>query len=295
MKPPAFQYYQPHTLDEALQLLSEHGDAKILAGGQSLIPMMNMRLAHPDVLIDINGLTELTHIKETDQGLAIGALVRHYQLEQHPLIQRKVPLVAEAEHLIGHPAIRSRGTIGGSLSHADPAAELPVLATLFDWELVVSSAAAERTIPAREFFLSYFITALAPDEMVTGVRTPSHAHAGAHITEYAVRAGDFALAIAAASIVLNASDTIQSARIALGGVADIPWRDPDFEASLQGQSPSPSLWREVGQHIKEAIDPTDDLHASADYRRQLAQTLVEKALAGALERAKLAEMKGRQA
>lgn len=280
MKPPAFHYVRPQSVAEALSVLATESDAKILAGGQSLIPMMNMRLARPGTLVDINGLKELSRIEMAPDGLTVGALVRHYQLEASSLIRDYNPIVSQAETLIGHEAIRSRGTIGGSLSHADPAAELPVVATLLDWDLVVQSASATRIIPAREFFLSYFITALAPDEIVTAVRMSKGPAAG-YITEYAIRAGDFALAIAAASVDLDSSGKIAHLRLALGGVGDVPWRDETFEQAWVGKVAGAALWQEIGQTASQAIEPSDDLHATADYRRGLALNLAVEALAQA--------------
>lgn len=277
MKPPAFQYVRPKTVREALTALAQEPDAKILAGGQSLIPLMNMRLARPGTLIDINGLHELARIDETGESLTVGALVRHYQLEQSPVIRRHSPLVAQAEQLIGHEAIRSRGTIGGSLAHADPAAELPVLAMLLDWKLEVQSVTGTRVVPAPEFFLSYLITALAPDEMVTAVEMPPEPGAG-HIAEYAIRSGDFALAIAAATVDQDDSGAVSRLRLTLGGVGDVPWRSETFEAQWVGASAEDNLWTEIGRAAAENIDPVDDLHASADYRRFLAQNLAAEAL-----------------
>ncbi|PSR20516.1 MAG: xanthine dehydrogenase family protein subunit M [Sulfobacillus acidophilus] len=277
MKPPAFDYYRPESISEATSLLKTMDDAKILAGGQSLIPMMNMRLARPQALIDINRIQALTSINDQGESLRVGALVRHCELETNPLVQRYVPLVSQAEGFIGHTAIRSRGTIGGSLAHADPAAELPVLAVLYDWDLIVESADQTRTIPARDFFLSYFITALDPTEILTAIDIPKQNGRG-HISEYAIRAGDFALAIAAVSVRLTADNLIDDVRVALGGVADVPWRDPQLEEQWRNQSASPDLWRDIAHVVSERIEPTDDLQASAAYRRQLAETLVYRAL-----------------
>jgi CO/xanthine dehydrogenase FAD-binding subunit len=277
MKPPAFQYVRPQTLADALSALANEPDAKVLAGGQSLIPMMNMRLARPGTLVDVNGLEQLARIDAAQDSLLVGALVRHYQLAASPLIREYSPMVAQAEKLIAHEAIRSRGTLGGSLAHADPAAELPVLAILLDWNLVVQSAAATREIPAREFFVSYFITALGPDEMVTAVSMPKEKSVG-HITEYAIRSGDFALAIAAASVEQDGAGTISRLRLALGGVGDVPWRDDTFESQWVGEPVHDDLWQEVGRAAVEQISPADDLHATADYRRHLAQNLAAEAL-----------------
>ncbi|MCL4493357.1 MAG: xanthine dehydrogenase family protein subunit M [Firmicutes bacterium] len=277
MKPPAFSYYRPESVAQALHLLSTVEGAKILAGGQSLIPMMNMRLARPDALVDINHLTELTSIQDVGDALEIGALVRHDELLRSPLVRRHAPLVAQAERLIGHPAIRSRGTIGGSLAHADPAAELPVLAVLGDWELIVSSQTQTRTISAGDFFLSYFVTTLAPEEMLLRIRLPKVSTYG-HIAEYAIQAGDFALTIAATSVDVGPSGVVRECRIALGGVTDVPWRDKTIERQAIGQVAQDSLWKDISHTVAEAIDPIDDLHATSAYRRQLAEALLREAL-----------------
>ncbi len=278
MKPPAFAYYRPETVQEALQLLQKVNDAKILAGGQSLIPMLNMRLARPAAVIDINRLRELTEIQEYPDHLLVGALVRHYQLMESPLVRRFAPVVAEAERHIGHAAIRTRGTIGGSLSHADPAAELPLLATLGDWELDVASATGARVVPAREFFLGYLMTALGADELVTHIRIPK-ATGVSRFSEFSLRAGDFALVSAAVSLNLDAHQKIDHLRLALGGVGETPWREPAIEAHYRGSEASPNLWTVIATEVADLIDPPEDLHASAAYRRQLARALLEKTLA----------------
>lgn len=280
MKPPAFDYFRPDTVDQALQLLDELEDAKVLAGGQSLIPMMNMRLARPGALIDINRIAALQTIVEEPAGLRIGALVRHYELQQNPLIARRVPLIKQTETLIGHEAIRSRGSIGGSLSHADPAAELPVLATLLDWEIEVRSLAESRVVPAREFFLSYLMTALSPNELVTSIYVPNQPAPGS-MTEYAIRSGDFALAIAAVTLELADDGTVRNMRVALGGVADTPWRDPDLEGEWTGTRADDAFITRVSDSIQRVIDPPADISASASYRRQLAGELVQRALRAA--------------
>ncbi len=292
MKPPAFDYYRPTTLAEALSLIGTVEEAKVLAGGQSLVPMMNMRLARPGALVDINQVTELTEIQTLPDRLSIGALVRHYQLEQSPVVRKYTPIIAQAETLIGHPAIRSRGTIGGSLCHADPAAELPVLAVLGDWELTVQSSGQLRTIPAREFFLSFFITAIEPTELLTAVQVPKQTAAG-QIVEYAVRSGDFALAIAAVTVDVDSSGTVRDARVALGGVADVPWRNSEMEQEWRGQQIGDNLWRDIAYAVSQAIDPADDLHATASHRRHLSKTLIQQAFKRAMKEHRTTTQLGR--
>ncbi|MCY0879720.1 MAG: xanthine dehydrogenase family protein subunit M [Firmicutes bacterium] len=277
MKPPAFEYYRPQTVEETLALLQEVGDAKILAGGQSLIPMLNMRLAHPSALIDINSVRDLNEIQDEGTHLRVGALVRHHELEESPLIQRYAPIVAEAERHIGHTAIRTRGTIGGSLAHADPAAELPVLAVLENWDMEIASASGSRRLPAQEFFLGYLITAVGPDELLTHVLMPK-ADGVSHFREFSLRHGDFALVSAAASLAVDSERRIQRLRLALGGVAETPWRDTALEAEFIGAAAEAEVWRRIADRAADAIEPPADIHASSAYRRQLARTLLVRTL-----------------
>ncbi len=277
MKPPSFDYRRPTSVPEALAYLEDLEDAKILAGGQSLIPMMNMRLARPHTLIDINGIAELKAIREENDHIIVGALVRHYQLQFNRVLQRQVPMIGQAERLIGHEAIRTRGTIGGSLSHADPQAELPVLATLLDWDMVVQSRQETRSISAREFFLSYFVTALAPNELVTAIVMPRQKARG-HIAEYAIRSGDFALAIAAVTLSTTPTGLVESFSVALGGIGDVPWRNPEWECQWINEASTNDLFRDIAESITHEIEPTDDFNASADYRRKLVSHLVLEAL-----------------
>lgn len=277
MKPPSFDYRRPTSVPEALAYLEDLEDAKILAGGQSLIPMMNMRLARPHTLIDINGIAELKAIREENDHIIVGALVRHYQLQFNRVLQRQVPMIGQAERLIGHEAIRTRGTIGGSLSHADPQAELPVLATLLDWDMVVQSRQETRSISAREFFLSYFVTALAPNELMTAIVMPRQKARG-HIAEYAIRSGDFALAIAAVTLSTTPTGLVESFSVALGGIGDVPWRNPEWECQWINEASTHDLFRDIAESITHEIEPTDDFNASADYRRKLVSHLVLEAL-----------------
>lgn len=277
MKPPSFDYRRPTSVPEALAYLEDLEDAKILAGGQSLIPMMNMRLARPGTLIDINGISELQEIREETDHIVVGSLFRHYQLQDSRVLQHQVPLIGQAERLIGHEAIRTRGTIGGSLSHADPQAELPVLATLLDWDLIVQSRQETRSISARDFFLSYFVTALAPNELMTAIVMPRQKGEG-HIGEYAIRSGDFALAIAAVTLSTTPTGVVESFAVALGGVGDVPWRDPEWERQWINQASTNELFGDIAESITREIDPPDDFNASAAYRRQLVSHLVLEAL-----------------
>ncbi len=281
MKPPAFQYFRPKTIAESLTLLNTVPDAKILAGGQSLVPLMNMRLARPQALIDINGVEELRDIREEGTYIKAGALVRHYQLEQSSIIREGAPLVSQAEKYIGHEAIRSRGTIGGSLCHADPAAELPLLAVLQDWEMIAQSSQGTRIIPARDFFLTYFLTALAPDELLTAIRIPRQREDGS-IAEYSIRHGDFALASAAVLVNTALNGELNSIAVSVGGVSEVPWRDVSMEQQWIGQPAAKALWRDIAHQVAFALDPPEDVHASGEQRRHLAETLIVEALESAV-------------
>ena len=271
MKPPPFAYFAPTTVQEATELLAEHGDdAKVLAGGQSLIPLLSLRLARPTALIDLNGVDELSHI-ETNGVTTIGAMTRHRTVERSAVIAVNVPLLAAAVPYIGHSAIRTRGTVGGSLSHADPAAELPAVALALDATFVARSAkGGAREIAAVDFFDGYFTTTLQPDEVLTSVRFPNAAPGtGVSVQEMARRHGDFAMVAAVVSVAPDGG-----ARIALINVADRPVRAIEAEAALQaGESID-----DVAALATRDLDPVSDLHASAAYRRSVATVMLRRAL-----------------
>jgi CO/xanthine dehydrogenase FAD-binding subunit len=286
MKPPAFDYILAENLDMAAAALAAAGDeAKIIAGGQSLVPMLNFRLLRPSVLIDINRIAGLAFIEEAGQVIRIGALTRHFQLETSPLIARHLPVLSCAMTHVAHLAIRNRGTIGGSLSHADPAAELPMLALLLDAELSVASASRTRTVAARDFFLGAMTVALAPDEIVTEIRLPKlPQQTGWGFEEVARRHGDFALAAAAATVTVS-DGTIGEARIALTGVGPTALRASEAEALLLGEALGTSLTSRVIDAVRGSVEPETDLHASSDYRRHLAGVLAGRAVSAAWRRA----------
>jgi CO/xanthine dehydrogenase FAD-binding subunit len=284
MKPPRFQYCAPHILDEALALLSHYGeDAKVLAGGQSLIPLLNMRLAGPAYLVDINHLTELHYIEPEDGYLAIGATVRQRHVEQSPLVQQKLPLLIEAVQHIGHMQIRNRGTIAGSIAHADPAAELPALLTCLNGEVVVQSMQGERVMKAEEFFTGYLSTALAPGEMVTEIRFPWIAsQAGWAFMEFARRSGDYALVGAAAVVTPTLDDRCLNAQIAFHGVAGSPIRMREIENMLVGTILDEQTVQEAADKARECVtDDMEDVHATVDYRRALVSELTKRVLKAA--------------
>jgi carbon-monoxide dehydrogenase medium subunit len=283
MKPPAFEYHAPRSVDEVLALLSELGDdAKLLAGGQSLVPLLNFRLARPAHLIDLNRLAELAYVREWDGGVAIGAMTRQRTLERDARVRQCTPLLAHALPLIGHVQIRNRGTIGGSLSHADPAAELPAVVAALDGQLVVCGRTGERVLRAEEFFRGYLTTSLEPSDLLVEVRLPGlPPRTGTAFVELSRRHGDFALVGVAAALTLDEEGRCDQARIALIGVGPAPLRELDAEKALRGQMPSEDVFRAAGRTVAAALQPESDLHASAEYRRDLAEVLVRRALVAA--------------
>jgi aerobic carbon-monoxide dehydrogenase medium subunit len=286
MKLPYFEYEAPATVAEAVELLTKHQDeASVLAGGQSLIPLLALRLARPALLIDINGLGELSGVTVADGRVAIGAMTREYAAEESDTVAETVPLLAAALPLIGHEAIRSRGTIGGSLAHADPAAELPAVALALDAEFVVRSQSGDRVIPAREWFEGYLTTARSADEILVEVRFPAAARGtGVAFQEVARRHGDFAIVGVAASLTV-ADGTIIDARLAFAGVSDVPVRAAEAEELLAGERPSAELFEEAAIRATAGLDPPGDLHGSPEYRTKVAATLVRRALQTAADNA----------
>jgi carbon-monoxide dehydrogenase medium subunit len=286
MKLPQVDYEAPQTVAEAVGLLAEHQDeASVLAGGQSLIPLLALRLARPAVLIDINGIDELSGVSAADGWMAIGAMTREYVAEESEAIAGAVPLLAAALPLIGHEAIRSRGTIGGSLAHADPAAELPAVARALDAEFVVCGPSGERIVPAAQWFEGYLTTSRRPDELLVEVRFPiTKPGTGISFQEVARRHGDFAIVGLAASLTLS-EGAISDARLAFAGLSDVPVRAGEAEILLVGQRPSAELFDEAARRATSDIDPPADLHGSADYRRKVAAALVRRALRAAADSA----------
>ncbi len=287
MKLPYVEYAAPTTIAEAVDLLAVHQDeASVLAGGQSLIPLMALRLARPAVLIDINGLSQLSSVSATDGRVAIGAMTREYVAEDSATVGDTVPLLAAALPLIGHEAIRSRGTIGGSLAHADPAAELPAVALALDAEFVVRSRAGERVVPAADWFQGYLATSRQPDEILTEVRFPAvRPGTGVSFLEVVRRHGDFAIVGLAASLTLT-DGAISDARLAFAGVADVPVRAADAEDLLAGERPSAELFDEAARRATDGIDPPADLNGSSEYRKKVAATLVRRGLRAAADNAR---------
>jgi carbon-monoxide dehydrogenase medium subunit len=281
MKPQPFDYADPESLEEVLGLLAAVGDdAVIIAGGQSLIPLLNLRLARPELVIDPRRVVELSTFDLGTDGLRAGAMVCAVDLEEHAEVDR-VPGLAAALRHIGHPQIRSRTTVGGSVAHADPAAELPALLVALGGQVVLRSAArGERTLGAEEFFLGPLMTAREPDELVTSVLIPAHRGA-VTVLEVAKRPGDFAMVGAVVGYGVE-NDVVVDPRVALFGVAGTPLRARAAEATLAGSIPGPESFRQAGHEVRVEINPTSDSHASGDYRRDVAGTLVERALVSLL-------------
>ncbi|HVV63738.1 MAG TPA: xanthine dehydrogenase family protein subunit M [Pseudolabrys sp.] len=282
MKPAAFEYVVADSVERAVAALADaQGEAKILAGGQSLVPMLNFRLLRPAILVDINRIPGLSFIEDAGDAVTIGALTRHHQLETSSVIAKHFPVLSCAMTHVAHLAIRNRGTIGGSLSHADPAAELPMMALLLDATLQIVSRKGRRVAAARDFFRDALTVDLAEDEMLTGIHLPKLSpQTGWGFEEVARRAGDFALAAVAATLTVSGG-AVKEARIALTGVGPTALRVGEAEALLIGKKLDAALTARAIEAVRAAIMPETDLHASSDYRRHLAGVLTGRALAAA--------------
>jgi aerobic carbon-monoxide dehydrogenase medium subunit len=279
MKPASFEYHAPQTIDEAVRLLQRHdGDARVLAGGQSLIPMMNFRIAAPAVIIDLNRIPELAYIEEDGPIIRIGAMTRQRAVEFSPLVAGKLPLLHEAIKLVGHLPTRSRGTIGGSLAHADPAAELPMVLQALEGEVLVRGPNGERTIAADELFCDALTTSLAADEILAEVRLPvTPAGAGCAVEEFSRRHGDLAVAAIAALVVRDGAGCAK-ARLATAGIGSRSVRLRAAEAILEAKGLGDSAIDEAADQAAASVVPVSDLNASAAYRRHLTRVLTHRAL-----------------
>ncbi|HEY5902636.1 MAG TPA: xanthine dehydrogenase family protein subunit M [Anaerolineales bacterium] len=290
MKPAPFEYQAPGSVDEALALLQQHGsDAKLLAGGQSLIPAMNFRIVQPRVLIDLNGIDGLGYVADTGaSGFRIGAMTREHELESDPGIAVRLPLLAEAMPYIAHPQIRNRGTLGGSLVNADPAAELPVMMVALNARLKVCGVSGARWVAASDFFLGIFSTDLAPDEMLVEIEVPwLPVSTGWSFVEIAPRAGDYALMGVAALLDLAENGLVSRARLVYLNAGDRPVDAVRSAASLIGQPPGEDVFAAAAETAsRQEMEPYGNLHASPDYQRHLARVLTRRALARAATRAK---------
>jgi len=295
VKPAPFEYFDPTTLPEALALLDQYGDeGKVLAGGQSLLPLLYLRLAQPRYLVDVNRVAGLADVRVEDDTLCIGALARQRAVERSPLVRAGWPLVAEAIHLVGHSQIRNRGTFGGSVAHADPSAELPAVVALLDGTMRAASAGGERTLGADEFFLTYLTTALDPTELLVEVRLPAPPRdSGWAFLEVSRRQGDFALVGVGCLLALEADGRhVREARLAFTGVGGTPLRAREAEAALAGELALPAAFAHAGELAQAAAEPDADIHASAEYRRHLVGVLARRGLALALERARAVQAQG---
>jgi carbon-monoxide dehydrogenase medium subunit len=285
MKPAPFKYAAPEAVSETLELLRAHGeDGKLLAGGQSLVPLLNMRLARPSVIIDLNAVRELSYIKEDNGDVVIGAMTRQREVELSPLVRRKLPLLAEALGYVGHPQIRNRGTIGGSIAHADPSAELPAVAAALGATMVVRGPKGRRTLTPEQFFLGFLTTALAPQELLVEVRFPAHEKMGTAFLEVARRHGDYALAGVAVTLTRNGEAT-KDCRLAFTGVGPGPVRIPEAEGAVIGNRLTSQVLGEVSKIVTDRLDPDSDVHASVEYRKHVAGVLSVRALQLAYGRA----------
>lgn len=285
MKPPKFDYHAPRSVDEAVALLARYGgDAKPLAGGQSLVPLLNFRLARPAALIDLNRIPALAGIRELDGLVAFGAMTRQRAVEFSPLVAQKLPLLTEATRWVGHLPIRSRGTIGGSIAHADPSAEYPAVLAALDGTVIARGQKGERELTSAALFETYLTTTLAPDELLTEVRLPvMPAGAGWAFEEFARRHGDFALVGVAAALWREGGRW--TARLATAGVGPVPVRLGAAEEIIARDGVGDAAVAAAAARAAELVQPDSDLHASADYRRNLTRVLTGRALRKAIGRA----------
>jgi carbon-monoxide dehydrogenase medium subunit len=287
MKPPRFDYHAPRSVEEAVGLLTRYGgDAKVLAGGQSLMPMLNFRLARPAALIDVNRIPALAYVREDNGTVAFGAMTRQRTIEFSPVVARRVPLLAEATRWVGHLPIRSRGTIGGSIAHADPSAEYPAVLTALAGEVVVQGPRGRRTLAPGQLFETYLTTRLAPDELLVEVRLPAMpTGAGYAFEEFARRHGDFAI-VGIAAMVVRDGARCRAARLATAGAGPVPVRLRAAEEVLERDGLGEAAIAAAAARAAELVAPDSDVHASADYRRHLTSVLTARALKRAGERAR---------
>ncbi len=288
MQPRAFEYVRASSVAEAIRLLETRGEeAKILAGGQSLIPLLKLRLAAPQVLVDIGRIPGLAGIREDGDSLRIGAMTRHREFDDSPLIRDGYPLLADVAKVLGDPQVRNLGTIGGSLAHADPAADWGTALLACDATLEATGPNGRRRLPADGFFLDPFTTALAPHELLTTIRIPRAAErARGAYQKLKRKTGDFATVAVAAHLALGTDDTVAAARLAIGAVGPTPSRSKRAEAYLAGKSAAKETWEEAGRLASEDVRPESDLHGSAEYKRAMVRILSRRALEAAANRAR---------
>jgi carbon-monoxide dehydrogenase medium subunit len=286
VKPPRFEYHAPPTVEAAIELLARYdGEAKALAGGQSLMPLLNFRLTRPAAVVDLNRIPALAYITEADGQMRFGAMTRQRAIEFSPLVQTRLPLLAEATRWVGHLPIRTRGTIGGSIAHADPSAEYPAVLTALDGDLVIRGPAGERVVKPAGFFQTYLTTSLGPDELLTEVRLPATPPgAGWAFEEFARRHGDFAI-VGVAALVVAEGQRCRLARLATAGAGPVPVRLREAEALLERDGLGDAAIAAAAETAGTLVDPDSDIHASADYRRHHTRVLTARALTRARARA----------
>ncbi|MCK2017868.1 xanthine dehydrogenase family protein subunit M [[Brevibacterium] frigoritolerans] len=274
-------------MEEAVHYLSEYGDdAKVLSGGQSLIPLLNMRLSTPKYIIDIGRVGGLSYIHADGESLVIGALTKHRDIEKSELVKEKCPLLSEAIRWVGHEQIRNRGTVGGSIAHGDPSAELPCVLTALRGEIVLADENGEEIVSPEEFFLTYMLTSLQPDQLIKEIRFPIIKPAsGSAFVEVARRHGDFGLVEVAAVVDLSEEGSFSEVKLAIGGVNSIPTALEDVERLLFGKETNEELFKKASDLTMELVEPESDLHGTAEYRRELSGTMVIRALKKATIRA----------
>jgi len=287
MIPPSFEYLRPKTLPEAIQMLQQHGDAaKILSGGQSLIPMMKLRLARPGILIDINRIAGLSHIQEEGGYLKIGGLTREAELEVSPLVRAKYPILADTTHVIADPQVRNLATVGGNLAHGDPANDHPATMIALGAQVVANGPKGERVIPIEDFFVSLFTTVLEPDEILTEVRVPiPPARSGGAYQKLERKVGDFATAAVAVQLTLDAQGTCQKVGIGLTNVGATPIKARKAEASLQSKKLDDAAIAHAAQLAADEAEPSADLRGPVEYKKSLVKELARRALLLARDRA----------
>jgi len=286
MKPFSFEYFKPNNIDEAISLLNGYGeDAVILAGGQSLIPLMNLRLARPKYIIDINKIAELSYIKDTNGGLSIGALTRHREIEKSDIIKSKYPILSKTVSLIGNPQIRNWGTIGGSISHADPAGELPTLLLALNGKVKVVGNQGEREIDGDDLFLGYLTTSMEKTEILREVYIPEISpKMGWEFVELTKRSHDFAIVSVAVLMSIDNAGKCNDVRISLGGVGSMPVRAKGAEEFLMDKAINDDSINEAANIASEEAEPESDIHASAKYRKEMVKVFVNRGLISALDR-----------
>ena len=287
MKPARFDYVRAESVEQALEVLAEHGaDAKIIAGGQSLMPMINFRLVKPAVLVDINGISGFEVIEDQGERLRMGALARHRMTANDPLILQKIPILHDVMRHVAHMTVRNRGTFCGSVCHADPAAEMPMIVQMFDGQVEIASIRGRRVLPAAEFLVGSLVNALEPEEMVTGITlATSPPDMGWGFEEFSRRHGDFALSAVAITCRVDEDGAIRDAHIGMTGVGETAMRMRELETLVEGRKPDAALEADMAAWIWDNLTPNSDIHASADYRCNLSGVLAGRALRKAHARA----------